>query len=176
MAAAVVRKKCASSLAQALPGNQKSPGRNRCSVPQTGEKHLWRAAVNDSTDPNKNSTSNIYQYQWNGDYANPVLTSVNIAPFVGGDSLEPAASTNWQNALYKTAIVTSNDLAISAGNDKSGLLIDLGYYNNNGLMQFTNYQRYSARINSHTSAFDENFDLEKMFSSPEHPRLILPLM
>src|SRR5882757_2941438 len=29
-------------------------------------KALWQAAVNDSTDPNKNSTSNIYQYTWNG--------------------------------------------------------------------------------------------------------------
>jgi TonB-dependent starch-binding outer membrane protein SusC len=118
---------------------------------------LWRAAVNDHTDPNANSTSNIYQYTWNGDYTNPVLTSVNIAPFVGGDSLEPTASTNWQDALYKTAIVSSNDLAISMGNAKSGLLIDLGYYKNNGLMVFTNYQRYSARINAHTSAFNEKF-------------------
>jgi TonB-linked SusC/RagA family outer membrane protein len=118
---------------------------------------LWRAAVNDGTDPNKNSTSNIYQYTWNGDYTNPVLNSVIIAPFVGNDSLEPAASTNWQDALYKTAVVSSNDLAISTGNAKSGLLIDLGYYKNNGLMVFTNYQRYSARINAHTSAFNNKF-------------------
>jgi TonB-dependent starch-binding outer membrane protein SusC len=120
-------------------------------------KALWRAAVNDSTDPNLNSTSAIYQYDWNGDYSNPVLNQVHIAPFVGGDTLEPSASTNWQNALYKTAMITSNDLAISTGNNKSGLLIDLGYYNNNGLMEFTNYQRFNARINSHTSAFNGNF-------------------
>ena len=120
-------------------------------------KALWRAAVNDSLDPNGLSTKNIYTYSWNGNYANPILTNVNIAPFVGGDSLEPAASTNWQNALYKTAMVTSNDLAISAGTAKSGLLIDLGYYNNNGLIVFTKYQRYSARINTHTSAFGGKF-------------------
>lgn len=123
---------------------------------QRGEA-LWRAAVNDGTDPNLNSTSNLYQYTWNGDYTNPVLSKVIISPFVGGDSLEPAASTNWQNALYKTAIVSSNDLAISTGNSKSGLLVDLGYYKNSGLMVFTNFQRYSARINSHTSAFNDRF-------------------
>jgi TonB-linked SusC/RagA family outer membrane protein len=123
---------------------------------QRGEA-LWRAGVNDGTDPNLNSTSNIYQYTWNGNYANPVLNSVIITPFVGGSSLEPAASTNWQDALYKTAIVTSDDIAIAAGTGKSGLLIDLGYYKNNGLMVFTNYQRYSARINSHTSAFNDKF-------------------
>jgi TonB-linked SusC/RagA family outer membrane protein len=114
---------------------------------------LWRAAVNDSTDPN-NLVSQIYTYDWNGDYLNPVLNKVNIAPFVGGDSLEPVANTNWQNELFKPATITANDLSISSGNSKSGFLIDLGYYNNNGLVQFTKYQRYNARVNSHTSAFN----------------------
>ncbi len=123
---------------------------------QRGEA-LWRAAVNDGSDPNTISTSNIYQYKWNNDYNNPVLNNVITAPYVGGDSLEPSASTNWQNALFKTAFITSNDLAISAGNKTSGLLIDLGYYNNNGLMQFTYYQRFNARINAHTSAFNGKF-------------------
>ncbi len=118
---------------------------------------LWRAAVNDGSNPNTISTSNLYQYNWNNDFTNPVLSKVIIAPYVGGDSLEPAASTNWQDALYKTAIVSSTDLAIASGNSKSGLLIDLGYYKNNGLMAFTYFQRYSARINSHTSAFNDKF-------------------
>ncbi len=114
---------------------------------------LWRAAVNDSTDPN-NLVNKIYTYDWNGDYLNPVLNTVHIAPFVGGDSTEPVGNTNWQNALFKPATITSNDLSISAGSGKSGFLIDLGYYNNNGLIQFTKYQRYNARINAHTSAFN----------------------
>ncbi|MBS1600204.1 MAG: SusC/RagA family TonB-linked outer membrane protein [Bacteroidetes bacterium] len=114
---------------------------------------LWRAAVNDSTDPN-NLVSKIYTYDWNGDYLNPVLNTVHIAPFVGGDSTEPVANTNWQDALFKTATIANTDLSISAGTSKSGFLIDLGYYNNNGLIQFTNFRRYNARINSHTSAFN----------------------
>lgn len=145
---------------------------------------LWRAAVNDSTDPN-NLVNQIYKFAWNGDYANPVLNKVTIAPFVGAtnnnqanynpfngpysgtDSLEPVGNTNWQNALYRPALLTSNDLSISAGSGKSGFLIDLGYYNNNGLIVFTKYQRYNARINSHTSAFNnrlkigENFQLSR---------------
>lgn len=131
-------------------------------------KALWQAAINDHNatgvgDPNTISTSNIYQYDWNNDYTNPVLNKVIIAPYVGGDSLEPAASTNWQNALYKTAMITSNDISISAGTGKSGLLMDFGYYNNNGLMQFTKYQRYNARINSHTSLFDKKFRIGENF-------------
>lgn len=113
---------------------------------------LWQAAVNDKTDPNVNPA--IYTYDWNGDYSNPVLNKVNIQPFVGGDSLEPVGNTNWQNEVYKTAIVSSNELTVSAGSSKSGLLIDLGYYKNSGLMVYTFFERYSARINGHTSLFN----------------------
>ncbi len=142
---------------------------------------LWQAAVNDHnvdgvTDPNTISTNAIYTYNWNNNYTSPVLNSVNIAPFVGGDSLEPAANTNWQNALYRHALITSNDIAISAGNATRGLLMDFGYYNNNGLMQFTDYQRYNARINSHVGLFDnklkfgENFQLSRTSPGQLHQR------
>ena len=119
---------------------------------------LWRAAVNDSTDPN-NLVNQIYTYDWNNSFANPVLNKVNIAPFVGGNQLEPVGNTNWQNELYKTALVTSNDVGIASGNAKSGMFMDFGYLDNNGLLQYTDFQRYNARINSHTSGFNGRFKI-----------------
>ncbi|WP_431210164.1 TonB-dependent receptor plug domain-containing protein [Puia sp. P3] len=127
---------------------------------------LWRAAVNDGTDPN-NLVNQIYTYDWNNDFTNPVLNKVNIAPFVGGSQLEPVGNTNWQNELYKTALITTNDLGITAGNSRNGVSLDFGYLNNSGLLQFTNYKRYNARINSHVSGFNnrlrlgENFQLSR---------------
>jgi TonB-linked SusC/RagA family outer membrane protein len=123
---------------------------------------LWRAAVNDGTDPNL-TLPNIYTYNWNKDFANPVLNDVIINPFVGGSQLEPVGNTNWQKALYKTSYITSNDLTVASGNDKSGLLLDFGYYNNSGLIVFTGYKRYNARINSHTSAFNGKFRIGENF-------------
>lgn len=119
---------------------------------------LWRAAVNDKTDPN-DLVNQIYTFDWNKDFNNPVLNKVIIAPFVGGDPLEPVGNTNWQDALFKKAAITATDLSISAGNGKSGFLIDLGYYKNNGLIVFTNYEKYNARINTHTSAFNNRFKI-----------------
>jgi TonB-linked SusC/RagA family outer membrane protein len=125
---------------------------------------LWQAAVNDSTDPN-NLVNQIYTYDWNQNYTNPVLNKVNVAPFVGGSQLEPVGNTNWQNELYKTAMVTSNDIGMAAGNSRNGIFLDFGYLNNNGLLQYTDFQRYNARINSHASGFGgrlkvgENFQL-----------------
>ena len=85
-----------------LTRQTEKPWQENVATSEQRGKALWRAAVNDSTDPN-NLVSKIYTYDWNGDYNNPVLNKVNIAPFVGGDSSEPVGNTNWQDALFKPA-------------------------------------------------------------------------
>jgi hypothetical protein len=82
-----------------------------------------------------------------------------VGPYTHTDSLQPAANTNWQDALFKPANVFSNDLAIYGGNSKNGFLLDLGYYDNDGLIEFTNYRRYSARVNSHFSTFNDRLKI-----------------
>ncbi|HMQ44321.1 MAG TPA: carboxypeptidase-like regulatory domain-containing protein, partial [Mariniflexile sp.] len=49
---------------------------------------LWRASVNDGADPN-GGYGEIYNFDWNGDFSNPVLNSVTVKPFVGGDTNVP---------------------------------------------------------------------------------------
>jgi len=114
---------------------------------------LWRAQVNDRTDPDAGYPQ-IYTYDWNGDYDKPVLNKVNILPFVGGDSLEPVGNTDWQKATYENAIVSSNELTISGGTKNSSALISLSYFNNSGVLLYTGYERYSARINAATQFYD----------------------
>lgn len=126
---------------------------------------LWQAAVNDRTDPSVHKA--IYTYDWNGDFNKPALNKVNIVPFVGGEPLQPVGNTNWQEAAYDPAIIHSHDLTISSGTAKTGMLINLAYYKNTGMLAFTNYERYTARINSHTTLFDgklrvgENFQVSR---------------
>ncbi|MDW7695842.1 TonB-dependent receptor [Flammeovirgaceae bacterium SG7u.111] len=114
---------------------------------------LWQGSVNDGTDPAEHSA--IYTYDWNNDFNNPVLNSVTVQPFVGGDPNVPVGDTDWQDATYETGYVTANDLTLTAGNDKSGLLINLGYVNNSGVLVHTGYERYSARINANTKFLDD---------------------
>ena len=87
---------------------------------------LWGGAVNDRTDPNTVAPA-IYTYDWNGDYNNPVLSKVNIQPFVGGDPNVPVGNTDWQDASYDDGLVTNTDLTISGGTKSSSLLMNLGY-------------------------------------------------
>jgi len=114
---------------------------------------LWQGAVNDGTDPNTVAPL-IYTYDWNGDFTKPVLNKVNIQPFVGGNQNIPVGNTDWQDAAYDNAIVTSTDLTISGGTKSSSLLMNLGYIKNSGILKYTGYERYSGRINAATQLFD----------------------
>lgn len=116
-------------------------------------KALWQASVNDFQDPAA-GYGEIYDFNWNNNFANPVLNSVTLKPYVGGDQNTPAGNTDWQSVLYKTGIVTNNSLTVSAGNKTSSLEINLGYLKNTGMLRYTGYQRISGSINAITRSFD----------------------
>jgi TonB-linked SusC/RagA family outer membrane protein len=114
---------------------------------------LWQASVNDNQDP-AGGYGDIYTFDWNKDYKNPVLNSVSVKPFVGGDPNTPAGNTDWQDVMYKTGIVTRNDFTASVGNKSSSLEINLGQLKNTGMLRFTGYERLSGSISALTKAFD----------------------
>ena len=116
-------------------------------------KALWQASVNDGQDPAA-GYGEIYQFDWNNDFNNPVLNSVTPKPFVGGDPNTPAGNTDWQDVMYKAGIVTNNSLTASVGNSNSSLEINVGYLKNTGMLRFTGYDRLSGSINALTKAFN----------------------
>ena len=115
---------------------------------------LWQASVNDGQDPTA-GYGEIYKFDWNKDFKNPVLNSVTLQPFVGGDKNTPVGNTDWQDVLYKTAIVTQNSLTASYGTKQSSIQINLGQLANSGLVRFTHYERLSGSINAVTKAFND---------------------
>ncbi len=116
-------------------------------------KALWQASVNDKQDPAA-AYGEIYDFSWNNDFNNPVLNSVTVKPFVGGDPNTPAGDTDWQDVMYKTGWATNNSLTASVGNRNSSLEINLGYYKNTGMLRYTGYERMSGSINAITRAFN----------------------
>ena len=119
---------------------------------------LWRASVNDGANP-EDGYGALYAFDWNKDFKNPVLNGVTVQPFVGGNPNMPAGDTDWQKEMYKTGIVTNNELTISGGNKTSSLQVNLGYFKNTGMLRFTDYQKISGRINALTSAFDQKLKI-----------------
>ena len=115
---------------------------------------LWQASVNDGQDPAA-GYGEIYDFNWNKNFSNPVLTGVTVKPFVGGDPNTPVGDTDWQDVMYKTGIVTRNDFTASYGTKTSSLEVNLGHLKNTGMLRFTNYDRLSGSINALTRAFDD---------------------
>lgn len=116
-------------------------------------KALWQASVNDGQDPAA-GYGEIYQFDWNNDYNNPVLNGVSLKPFVGGDPNTPVGNTDWQDVMYKTGIVTNTSLTASVGNKNSSLEINLGYLKNTGMLRYTGYDRLSGSINAVNKSFN----------------------
>ncbi len=129
-------------------------------------KVLWQACVNDHTDPSA-AYGDIYSYSWNGDYSNPVLSSVALKPFVGGNANFPAGNTDWQDASYKKGYVTNSDLTLTAGNDNAYVMANFGYLKNTGMLVYTNYDRINGKLNSNFKMFDGKlkFGVNSQFSS-----------
>ena len=124
---------------------------------QRGEA-LWRASVNDGADP-AGGYGEIYNFDWNGDFNNPVLNSVTVQPFVGGDPNVPAGDTDWQDETYETGYVYNNEVSVSGGTDKSFHLINLGYLKNTGVLKFTGYERYTGKLNSNFKLFNDKLKI-----------------
>jgi TonB-linked SusC/RagA family outer membrane protein len=116
-------------------------------------KALWQASVNDGQNPTE-GYGEIYNFDWNNNYSNPVLNGVTAKPFVGGNTNTPVGDTDWQSVLYKTAFVYNNDFTASVGNKNSSLQINFGNIKNTGLVRFTKYGRTTGSINAVTRSFD----------------------
>ena len=69
-------------------------------------------------------------------------------PNITGYSLDTTgAGTDWQAAAFRKATQQSHNLSILSGSDKTRLAISGNYFKQNGILQNTDFRRYSARVN-----------------------------
>ncbi|SDF02954.1 TonB-linked outer membrane protein, SusC/RagA family [Pricia antarctica] len=57
-------------------------------------------------------------------------------------------NTNWQNEIYKTGLIRNYQMAASGGGEKSNFRISGGYFEREGILLETGFERYSFRANS----------------------------
>jgi TonB-linked SusC/RagA family outer membrane protein len=110
----------------------------------------WQAATNDGITPN----SPLYQFQSHmGPNGRPVLDQVVIPRFLGNDTTQLSANTDWYKEIEQTALQQSYNLNLSSGGEKGGALFSVNYYDNKGVVKYSGFQRYTARLNSDYSFF-----------------------
>jgi len=94
----------------------------------------WKAYQNDGRVPSHP------QY---GDGEFPV-----IPEFIDAAHTIRAGDTNWAKEVYQTALLQNYNLSIANGSENSSTLLSLNYFDQNGLIKYTNFQRFNARLNS----------------------------
>ena len=108
---------------------------------------LWGAYVNDGLDPNRNSLG--YKFNWGYDaQGNPVLNSVGLDKYLDVAGTTPAADTDWFKETTRTGLIQQYNVSLSNGSEKGSSFFSLGYYKNKGIIKHSDFERFSARMNT----------------------------
>lgn len=71
------------------------------------------------------------------------------SPIYAGTSQTYAqTNTDWQDAYFKSGLITQTNLSVSGSSEKSSFYMSGGYFKQDGIAQGVNYERGNFRINS----------------------------
>jgi TonB-linked SusC/RagA family outer membrane protein len=123
---------------------------------------LWQAMINDGLDPNSNNLS--YQFQWSENQGAPRLNQVLIPEYLDSEKTLRSSDTDWYDELSRIGIAQSYNLSVSNGTDKGNYLFSLGYYDNQGIIKQTSFNRISARMNSSYKFLNDRVTIGENFT------------
>lgn len=55
------------------------------------------------------------------------------------------AGTDWQSKIFRPAVITNHGVSVSQSTDKSSSILSLGYFLQDGIVNYNNYQRFNGR-------------------------------
>ncbi|MBB6129224.1 TonB-dependent receptor [Mucilaginibacter lappiensis] len=61
------------------------------------------------------------------------------------------AGTNWQDAIYRTALVQQYNMLVSGGSESTKYSVSGGYNDQQGIVDVTGYKRYNLRVKTETT-------------------------
>ena len=116
---------------------------------QFGEAQ-WQAMINSGVNPNTNQIGYMYDYGYDTN-GNAVLNGMMVPKFIDardGTNTMLSSDTDWFNTITRPGLAQSYNLSVSNGTDKSNSYFSLGYYDNQGTIKESSFNRISARMNS----------------------------
>ena len=79
--------------------------------------------------------------------ANENLVNGGQAPNPAWANPESLPTTNWQDAIFRTASMNNYNVSVSGGNEKARTFVSFGYTKQDGIIQRSTYERFTSRIN-----------------------------
>ena len=122
---------------------------------------FWQASVNAKLNP----SSPIYNYQWNGDVNSPILGNITFNDYIDAKKTMRPADTRWFDEVSQASLLKSYNLSIAKGSENGNAVFSMGYYDHDGIIQETNFNRINFRLNTRYKFFDglvsvgENFQM-----------------
>ncbi|MBR5730225.1 MAG: TonB-dependent receptor [Prevotella sp.] len=108
---------------------------------------MWQGYVNDGLDPNSNGLG--YKYDWSyNQQGQPVLNGITMSKYLDAAGITPAADTDWFDQTTRQGLIQQYNVSLSNGSDKGTSFFSLGYYKNKGIIESSDFERYSARMNA----------------------------
>lgn len=108
---------------------------------------MWQGYVNDGLNPNSNGLG--YRYDWGYDaQGHPMLNRISMNKYLDLAGTTPAADTDWFDQTTRTGIVQQYNVSVSNGTERGNSFFSLGYYNNKGIIKSSDFERFSARMNT----------------------------
>jgi TonB-linked SusC/RagA family outer membrane protein len=78
-----------------------------------------------------------------GDGPTPIMPS-----YIDDAKIIPAASTDWVDETFNPALMQNYNLGISNSSGKTNVYFNLSYLDQNGIMEYTGFDRLSMRLNT----------------------------
>ncbi len=134
---------------------------------------MWQAYVNDGQDPNTNALG--YSYNWGYDQNGiPVLHGITMSRFLDSANTVPSADTDWFDEISRTGVIQQYNLSVSNGSEKGSSYFSLGYYKNNGIIKTSDFERFSARMNSDYNLIENILTIGEHFTVNRTSEVVAP--
>lgn len=108
-------------------------------------------------DYNRDATNNAYlQANPGASASDPNSMRSNAAWRIADDIQNPdGTDTDWQDEMFRNAFVQNHNLSVSGGSEKVGYYVAANYYNQDGLIEGSDFNRYSVRMNLEADLSDK---------------------
>jgi len=105
---------------------------------------------------NMDATNNAYlQANPDASASDPNSMRSNAAWRIADDVSNPdGTNTDWQDEIFKSALSQSHNLSLSGGAENVGYYVAANYFNQDGIIEGSGFDRYSVRLNLQSDVTD----------------------
>ena len=89
---------------------------------------------------------------------------MSLSKYLDSKNTMPVADTDWFDEITRTGVIQQYNLSVSNGSEKGSSFFSLGYYKNLGVIKDTDFDRFSARMNSDYKLIDDILTIGQHFT------------